>query len=46
MVEDLLQCAETNNSTMSLRCNYVRITHTESTKSFPTVSAATLTTFM
>lgn len=31
---------------MSLKCNYVTITHTEDTKSFPTVSAATLTTFM
>lgn len=46
MVEDFLQWVETNNSTLSLRCNYVRLTHTEDTKSFPTVSAATLTTFM
>lgn len=46
MVEDLLQWVETNKSTLSLRCNYVRLTHTEDTKSFPTVSAATLTTFM
>lgn len=46
MVEDSLQWAETNNSALSPRWNYVRITHTEDTKSFPTVSAATLTTFM
>ena len=46
MVEDLLQWAETNNSAISPRSNNVRMTHTEDTKSFSTVSAATLTTFM